>query len=368
MTQSKNRPNASPEPCLLQSEYSSGHVGLKQIAEACNLSVMSVSRALNGAKGVGPTTRSRVVAVARELGYIPNRAASILGSRKTTTRTVGIILPVFGHTIFPEIIEGIESRLSDFGYQIFLCKTNDDPDKEYREAVAMLERRVDGIIMAPASTRSSRKSINLILQQGCPLVFIDRCLDHIDVDAVIYDDCQGAHDAVAHMIQTGCKRIVCLSGNEEIWTIQERVRGYRQAMQAAGLKVGKNDIVQTDLTFRGGEQAMDKVLSGRIAYDGVFSVAARVAIGAIKTLNRREIRMPEDIAFAGFADTIEAEMLKVPLTTVGQDAQALGCASANILIERILDSGSAATVRAARRIVIPAPLIVRESTRPMPSR
>jgi LacI family transcriptional regulator len=351
---------SQPKPSV--SVHPKRHVSLKQVAEACNLSEMSVSRALKGLKGVGPKTRQRVLRIAGQLGYIPHRGASILASRRSSTKTVGIILPVLGHTIFPEILDAIESHLSAHDYRFFLCKSNDDPEKEYREAIAMLEHRVDGIIMAPASTWSSHRAVESILQQGCPLVFVDRALEGVEVDTVIFDDYQGAFDAVSHMVSAGCRRIACLSGPEEIWTVQERGRGFRDAIQRAGRRLDEADTIRTDLTCAGGEIAMQTLLDRDAGFDGVFCVAARVAIGALQILNRHGIRIPESMAFVGFSEVLEAEMFKVPLTTVGQDANKLGRIAAQLLISRMQPSSIAHQHPAAQRVCLPTRLIVRGST------
>lgn len=335
-------------------------VGLKDIAQACDLSEMSVSRALRGAKGVGEATRRRVQDVARQMGYIPNRGAAILASRTSSTKTAGIMLPVLGHTIFPEILDGIESELNTQDYRFFLCKTDDDPQKELRETIAMLERRVDGMIMAPASTRESQEAVRLIQRQNCPLVFMDRALEDMAVDAAVFDDYQGAFDATTHLIESGCRRIACLSGPETIWTVQERGRGFRNALDKAGVPYEDSDIIRTDLTHDGGETGMEELLDQPQQYDGVFCVAARVGIGALLTLQRRNIRIPQDMTFAGFTEVLEADLLRAPITTVVQDAQLLGRKAARMLLKRIGEQNAPAD-GPAEMLRLPTRLHVRSS-------
>lgn len=356
MNDSTPKPSPAPKPTPAQQNRP---VGIKQIAQACSLSAMTVSRALNNAYGVNPKTRERVLAMAREMGYIPNRLAANLVSRRSMT--IGVVLPDIDHTFFPALLRGLESFLTPEGYRLFLCCSYEKAGKEYQEIMALLERRVDGIVMAPASMTESREAVQKVLLNHCPLVFVDRIVPGIETDTVIFDDFQGAYDAVTHLIEQGYERLGCLSGTEASWTSSERLRGFREAMEAAGREVSVQDVIYSGLTPEDGEAAMDRLLGRAQGYDAVFCVNDPVAFGAIKSLRRHGLQIPTRMAVAGFSDIFEADMLDPGLTTVRQNATELGQYAAQRLLSR-MNPSPGAIQEEARRIVLETRLIVRQSS------
>ncbi len=336
----------------------SSFVGLKDIARKCGVSAMTVSRALRSSIGVSPVTREKVIRTAGEMGYVPNLVASNLLSHKT--RTVGVVVPDIGVTIFPSVVKGVESVLNRENYRIFLCCTFDSPAKEYQEVQALLKHRVDGIIMAPASTLESRDIARKIMASGCPLVFVDRVIPGLEISSVTVSDFEGAYQVTSHMIEQGYRHIVHFAGPKNVWTASERLRGYQMAMRDAGLKVNKKDIIQAGFSVDGGMAEMERVLGGQKRPDAVFCVNDPVALGAYQALRRRGISIPGSVGLAGFSNLLESELLAVPLTSVTHDALTLGQ-----LVARILSSQMSAAGKAEISIVhqeIRSHLVVRQST------
>lgn len=341
----KNKPRAST------------FVSLKDIAQACGLSVMTVSRALRDTHVVSPQTRDRVLEAAREMGYVPNRLASSFGRQKTMT--VGVVIPDIEHNIFPAVVKGIETILNDEGYHLSLCCSYDRSEKEYREMQALLERRVDGIILAPASTVESRGAVDRARAMGCPVVFVDRLVPGVEADAVTVDDFEGAYQIVTHLIQQGYRAITHIAGPEGVWTAEERLRGYRQAMARAKLKAAPENILRGGLTVADGEAAMERILERRELPDAIFCVNDPTAVGAFKALRRRGLQIPETIGLAGFSDTLESEIMEVPLTTVAQDAGLLGQHAARLLLGRMTDADAASP---AIHQIVKTHLVIRRSS------
>lgn len=335
----------------------SGCVSLKDIAQACGLSVMTVSRALRDTNVVSPQTRERVLLAARQMGYVPNRLASSFGRQKTMT--VGVVIPDIEHSIFPGLIKGVESTLSEEGYNLSLCCSYDRPGKEYREIQALLERRVDGIILAPASTVDSKEAVSRIQAMGCPFVFVDRIIPGLDTDTVTVDDYEGAFQAVTHLIEQGYRSIAHITGPEGVWTAEERERGFKEAMSRAGLPIRSDAIVRGGFTVDEGEAAMERILGRTVLPDAVFCVNDPIALGVFKALRRRGLRVPEAIGLAGFSDILESEIMEVPLTTVSQDAGMLGQQAARLLLARMTGSGGS---QGSVHQVIKSRLVVRRST------
>lgn len=335
----------------------SPYVSMKDIAKTCGLSVMTVSRALRDTHVVNPQTRARVLAEARRMGYVPNRLASSFGRQKTMS--VGVVIPDIDHTLFPALIKSIEAALGAEGYHLLLCCSYDRPEKENSEIQALLERRVDGIILAPASIQLSREAVGRVQAMGCPLVFVDRLIPDLEADTVTVDDFEGAFQAVAHLIGQGYRAITHLAGPEGVWTAEERLRGYRRAMEQGGLSVREGAIVRGGLTVADGEAAMEKILSRSKRPDAVFCCNDPIAVGAYKALRRHGLRIPEAIGLVGFSDILEAEIMEVPLTTVAQDAGLLGLETARLLLSRMRGSGRG---EAVIHRVIKSWLVVRRSS------
>ena len=339
-------------------KYTSPFVGLKDIAKRCEVSAMTVSRALRNVPGVNPETRRKVLQAANELGYVPNMIASNLISKKTNT--VGVMVPDIGVTIFPSVLKGIESVLSRENYRIFICCTSDDPGKEYQEAQALLKHRVDGIIMAPSSTRESREIVGRILGSGCSLVFIDRIIPGLDVSAVTVNDYESTYEAVTHMIGQGFTRIAHLAGPPNVWTANERLRAYKQAMRDAGMKVSARDIITAGFTVEGGIAGMERMLDRKQRPDAVFCVNDPVALGAYQVLRKNGIEIPRAMGLAGFSNLREAELTAVPLTSVTHDVVNIGQQSARILLTHMRTPDPA-----DRKLVfqeLKSHLVVRQST------
>ncbi|MCE5271113.1 LacI family transcriptional regulator [bacterium] len=333
-------------------------VGLKDIARKCEVSVMTVSRALRNSGGVSPATREKIIRTAKEMGYVPNLVASNLLSHKT--RTVGVVVPDIGVTIFPSVVKGVESVLNRENYRIFLCCTFDSPAKEYQEVQALLRHRVDGIILAPASTLESRDTARKIMASGCPLVFIDRMIPELEVSSVTVGDFEGAYQVTAHMIEQGYRKILHFAGPRNVWTADERLRGYREALREAGLRVGRKDIVRVGFSIDGGMAEMERVLGRKDQPDAIFCVNDPVALGAYQVLRREGVNIPNTMGLAGFSNLLESELLAVPLTSVTHDALTLGQLAARILSGRMSAAGT--TERKVVHQELRPQLVVRQST------
>jgi LacI family transcriptional regulator len=333
-------------------------VGLRDVARRCGLSVMTVSRALRGDQYVDPDTRLRVLTAARELGYVRNRLAAQFGQQKTFS--VGVIIPDIDHSIFPAMVKGIEAVLNNEGYHLALSCSYDSAGKEFQEVTAMLERMVDGIILAPASVTESRQAIARLQALHCPFVMMDRIVHGVAADAVIVDDYEGAREVVRHLVAQGYRHIAHIAGPEGVWTSVERERGYRDALQAARRKVNEQLIIHAGANIPEGEAAMERLLErGEPLPDAVFCMNDPIAVGAYKALRRHGLRIPHSIGLAGFSNTLETEIMAVPLTTVVQDALGIGQRAARLLLSRM--AGTAAQAEPIRE-VLKTQLLVRAST------
>lgn len=308
-------------------------VTLKEIAEKCGVSMMTVSRAVRDVPGIGEAKRVQIKKIAKEMGYIPHSGARQMITGKTMT--IGVIVPDIENTIFPAVVKGIEEVISREGYRLFLCCSYENPVKEREEIDALLERRVDGMIWVPCSENESRENADKILSKDCPLVFLDRLIPDIKTDSVLVDDYSGAYQAVQHLIEEGFKRIAHICGNPNAWTAFERLRGYRDALKEHKLSYRKEYVIVSNLTVAGGTYAMNQLIRLKNRPDAVFCFNDPMAVGAYQALQKSRLNVPEDMGLIGFSGTIESELTGI--STVFQDGNNLGRQSAKSLLRKIAD-------------------------------
>ena len=330
-------------------------VNLKEVAERAGVSMMSVSRAINDKPGLNTKTREKILSIVKEMGYVPNLLAGSLGRKGT--KTIGVVIPVIENTNFPDMLRGIEETLSDQGYRFMLCCSYDDPEKERNEIASMLEMQVDGLIWCPATLEDKFDIMNLIEGQSCPMVFMDRLIPGVDANSVIIDDFEGAYDAVRHFFDQGYSSVAHISSDLECWTSQERLRGYR-----AGLREffpNQNEIVEVaEASVEGGAKAMEKLLGQGARAEAVLAFNDPMAIGAAGVLKSEDVNMPNDMGLVGFANTLAAKIMEVPLSSVDQNAHMIGVESARLLVDHIKNEVTSHSIRH----VLQSKLYTRESS------
>ena len=336
---------------------------LRDIAKAANVSMMSVSRALRGGVGVSGELRTRITRLAEELGYVPNRLSYELGQQKNTM-TVGVVIPHFGNSFFTSILQQIEATLFTHGYRILLACSFNNPIKEFHDISALLERQVDGIIWAPVVYDEGRRAAELIMRQNCPLVFIDRKIPGINTDSVVVDDRHGALSAMRHLTSMGLRKIAYFGARLDSYVTQERRSGYLAGLREAGIEVRGDWMFRTGNDMIAGQSAVAQLLEQKEKVEAIFCFNDMLAVGTELELLNRGIRIPEDIMLVGFGGVFESGIVRVPITSVHQDENALATAAAELLLTRM--NNPTMKLPSVER-VIPTTLIVRESTLRLPS-
>lgn len=323
---------------------------LKQIAEELNLSVMSVSRALNGHKGVSEETRRKVQEHVRKVQYLPNLAARTLVRRRS--QVLGVIFPSLEQTFWAEIVIGIERVAKANGYTVLFAHSNELPEVEREEIQTLLGRQVDGLMIASSDPEANVELLRQISSPERPLVLFDRCADSLTAPGVFCDDRDGARRATDHLIGLGYRHIAHLAGPRTLSVARDRLRGYQDAMAAAGLP---QRIEHCGFGEAAGRRGMARLLAeGPV--DAVFAAHDPIAFGVLEVARERGIRVPEDLALVGYTDVKHAEHLAVPLTVMAQPTYAMGEATAKLALDLIAGRAAPDT-----RIVLPARLLVRES-------
>ena len=334
-------------------------VTIKDVAEKAGLSVSTVSLVLNHKPHrISEETRQRVLQVARELNYHPNRMAVSL--IKNRTNTIGLLIPDITNMFFAEIAKGAEVGCQELGYSMILCNTNDNPQKDIDYVNVLLERGVDGIIFVMAvnsSNNKARECYDLLRQFEKPVVLVDRTVEDLELPSVSTDNELGGYLATRHLLELGHRRIGCITGPMGSQSSKRRLFGYIRALQEYAVPFRAELVAEGNYHADSGYR-----LSRRLLKSGVTAILAcndMMSYGVYRRARRERLRIPEDLSVVGFDDVTFSEMAEVPLTTVAQPAYRIGRASVEKLLE-LLQNGTLSE----RTLVFPPELIVRRSTAP----
>ncbi len=331
-------------------------VTLKNIADTLNISMMTVSRALNNNPNVDETTRKMVLNKARELGYFPNHIAKSLVVAKT--QTIGVVVPEITHSFFPDAIKGIEEIVYQAGYNIMLTHSAENTNREIAAIETLASRRVDGILASVAESDTEYQIYRQVINMGLHVVFFDRCVYNIGASCVSIDDEESAFKITEHIIRHGYKKIAHLRGPLSVSIAKERLNGFRKALRKYKISYSDKLIVESGFHEDGGFAAMQRLLGlpKKERPRAVVAVNDPAAFGAMKAIKEAGLRIPEDIAIVGFSDDIRAELMPAPLTTVRQPAYEVGKAAARKLIAHIENKKES-----VENLTIKTELVIRKS-------
>lgn len=305
---------------------------IKDIARELGVAVSTVSRALQDHPDISEATKRLVRECAQRLNYKPNLLASNLRTSKNTT--IGVMMPELNHHFFASVLDGIEQTAKKYGYNILICQSREDVDKEVQNVQTLLHSRVAGMLVGVSKETKSLHHLQEVLDTHVPLVLFDRPCPSLPCDQVVSDDYVGAYKAVEHLIQTGCKRILYFSSPMQLEVAHRRYQGWRDALQHYNLWRDMDDIVICDTREQAIELAPD-ILTGAEAPDAIFCVNDHCAAGVLYAAQRLGVRVPEDLAICGFSDAPLARTTTPMLTTVGQHGAEIGERAMQCLLRRL---------------------------------
>ena len=329
-------------------------VSIKDIARAAGVSHSTVSRALADSPLVKEETKQRICRLAREMGYSPSAIARGLVTKRT--QTIGLVVTTIADPFVAEIVRGVEETALDRGYNILLCNSNAQPQRELAAVSTLREKRVDGIIVS--ASRVGDLYLPMLLETGVPIVLVNNELSGRYVYSVVTDDEAGGRLATEHLLDLGHVRIGYISGPEVHRSNINRLWGYRQALQARGLTPDPRWIVPGDGGVQGGEEGMARLLSLPTSPSAVFCYNDVTAIGALLTARRLGWTVPDQVSVIGYDDISFAAYTNPALTTVEQRRYEMGSLAVQMVFD-LLDGASS-----VENILLPARLIVRESCAP----
>ncbi|TDG00571.1 LacI family DNA-binding transcriptional regulator [Paenibacillus piri] len=327
------------------------------VADAAGVSIATVSKVINGTGRISDKTRKHVIAVMDRLQYKPSMVASALTGK--STYTIGLTLPDLANPYFAEIARAVEDRGHEYGFSLFICSTDNDPEKEDRYFSLLTQKRVDGIIVATRTTKEL--FLKQLVQRKIPIALIAGEMPSLALDAVMVDDYLGGYQAGSHLVELGHRRIAILAEDMEHVSNRERIRGCVQAMQDAGIA---NDEALTRVggfSLDTGRAAATGLLTGPEPPTALFACNDLLAIAGIQAAREQGLQVPADLSVVGFDNTILATMIDPSLTTVAQPTQEIGRQAVDLLVQEIRGEKTG-----KQRAVLLPELIVRQSTAALP--
>ena len=329
-------------------------ITIKDVAREAGVSVGTASQALRDSAAVRDATRRRVQAVAKRLRYQPSALARGMVTRRT--HTVGLLISDIANPFFIRAVRAIEDGAQENGYNVILCNTDENPAKETQYLRVLIEKRVDGIILA--TTAGSLPAVGDVRWSRIPLVLFDRELPRLAIDTVKVDSVLGGRLATEHLLRLGHRRIAIIHGPVVRSTGAERLQGYLDALRAAGLHPDPALIREGDFKQESGRVLARQLLALTPRPSALFCTNNLMTVGALQTLGEQGVRMPADLSLIGYDDMEWWTLTHPPLTTVGQPVYELGREAMRLLLAQIGRSG---TRRRAQRVVLKPELLVRDS-------
>lgn len=332
------------------------YITIKDIAKKLNISIATVSRAFNDKSDIKADTKNLILKTAKEMGYRPNPMAKKLMQKRSLT--IGIVVPEFLNSFFPQVIIGAQEILFEKGYQVLITQSNENFDTELKNVKALEDSMVDGIIISQSSETKNSTYYQNLINSGFPIVFFNRVCNDITSSKILFNDYKWAMFATEHLINQGYKNIYHLKGKESLSLTNDRMKGFIDAHTKHKLSIEKEQIIPTGFGIDDGKRVAQAIIdSGKIP-DAIFASNDPSAIGAMQVFKKNGFKIPDDIAFVGFTESKMGAVIDPALTSVVQPALEIGREAAKILIEQIENPSAFKP----RTVILNGQLNVRESS------
>ena len=310
-------------------------ITLKELAKQLNVSVSTVSKALNGSPEISEATAKRIKELAKHLNYQPNKIALSLKSNQT--KTIGVIIPDIMNRFFAKVLYSIQQEATNLGYNIITCISNESYEKERDSLKILANGSVDGFVMALSEETQKKEQydhINEVLGNNIPVVLFDRVSDKLNCDKVVANDLESIEDAVNTLFKKGRKHIAFLSRINGLSVGKNRAQGFMNAMKASEYGLNKGHMIALEKS-KDVEEQLISFFKNNPEIDGVVTadnISGTVAINALKKLNKS---VPEQVSVIGFTSKTIANLSEPRLVAIRQDCKEIGKQSAQMLVDRI---------------------------------
>ena len=335
-----------------------GHqVTMKEIAKKLGVSVSTVSRALKDSPELHPDTKKRVVEMAKSMNYQYNLLAQSL--RISRSKVLGVIVPELTSHFFSSNISGIQDTAYKRGYNIMICQSNESFEQEKANIRTLVSSQVDGLLISLSRETKSYDHLQDLYDREIPFIMFDRVTEEIPVSKVTVDDAHGAYLAVQHLLEQGCRKIAYFSGPGDLYISKQSTAGYLEALKEYGIPIEESRIYITDLTPEMNRQITLDMLEKDDRPDAIFAMIDPLAVDVMMVLKEKGIKIPEDIALAGFTNNPTSAVVEPSLTTVSQPGYEMGEIAANHLLDQLDEVVS----DDPQSFVLLTTLVVRESSK-----
>jgi DNA-binding LacI/PurR family transcriptional regulator len=332
---------------------------IQEVARAAGVAPSTVSRYLNGQLRVSPATEARMLDAVRQLGYVPNAQARNLARRRSGV--VGFVVPEISNPYFGAIADYVVDAVERHGLLVLLCSTRSQAVREASYIDLLASGAIDGMLYL-GSFRSNER-LAAAIRGGLPVVVIDEPIaDAPGVHTVVMDDYAGGYQATSYLVALGHRQIAFVSGPAELASVQERRRGYEDALRKGGIDPAQQLVLAGHFTEQFGMSALPRLLAGPQPPTAAFVASDYIALGMLSAAETHGVRVPGDLSVVGFDDIRFSQYVRPRLTTIRSPLERLARVGVELLFERLAGADSG-----ARTEVLPVELIVRESAGPPPS-
>lgn len=327
-------------------------IRIKDVAHAASVSSATVSRVISNKGSVRLSTKKKVLKAIEDLGYKPSRVARSL--RVSSSQIIGLIISDVENPFFTTLVRAVEDVAQQHGFAIFLCNSDENPDKESFYIDLMIAEQVAAVIMTPTRERGS--NCFKLLEANIPVVSVDRRVIDCTVNTVIVDNSRGAFEAISYFIGMGHTRIGAILGSCELTTGRERYEGYSAALSFHKVPENPAWVKFAKPTIQTGLEMGRLLLASSDRPSAVFTGNNLITIGFLQAVREAKICIPDDVSLISFDDPIWASLIEPPLTVISQPNYELGITAAEIVMRQIMDSDNS-----CQTIILPTKLKIRES-------
>ena len=311
-------------------------VTIKDIAKELNLSTSTVSRALRDSYEISAETKKLVIEYAEKINYRPNPIALSLKERRT--RSLGILVCEIANSFFSQVIDGIESVAYSRGYNVTFLQSHESFEKENINLEYLASRSIDGLLISVSTETKDFSHLVKLAKRGLPIVFFDRIVDEIDTHKVIVNNYKGVYNAINHMASKGYKRIAYIANSEFLTLTKDRLNGYKKVLSEHNIELDESLIKYCShggLINEEVEKALSELFSLKNKPDAIFASSDKLTTGCLHYFKKHNLKVPTDVALAGFSNNENSDLFNPALTVIKQPAFEMGEIATNYLLEII---------------------------------
>ena len=321
---------------------------IQDVARAAGVAASTVSRYLNGQLKVSPATEAKVLEAVAQLGYVPNAAGRNLARRRSGV--IGFVVPEISNPYFGTIADHVVEAVEQHGRLVLLCSHRSQSVKQSSYIDLLATGAIDGMLYLGSF-------LAVAIAEGLPVVVVDEPIAGLPpVSAVVMDDYAGGYQATSYLVALGHRRIAFVSGPDELGSVQERFRGYRDALTKGGIDTDNQVRLSGQFTEQFGMSALTHLLAAAEPPTAAFVASDYIALGVLSAAEAHGIRVPDDLSIVGFDDIRFAQYVRPRLTTIRSPVDRLAQTGVELLFERLADPRAP-----ARTVVLPVELVIRES-------